>query len=284
MSQADLGGVARAICDAHGYDLVDRVGAGAFKETFRATMPNGTTQALKVFQQVNSPERTEREIDAMVRCDHPNIAKLSSVDAFDFAGDSYLYSLEEYLPGGNLTERAASLLSVDETYAMGETLVDAVSHISSHDLVHRDLKPDNIMFRADGTTPVIVDFGLVRDLSGTSITGTWLVRGPGSPYFAAPEQLNNEKELIDWRTDQFALGIVLALCTFGYHPYAELSDSPGQTVERTAQRSGPTQRFIEESTSGGLPALVHMVAPYPIGRFRTPENLAQAWQEQRSTR
>jgi hypothetical protein len=60
MPQANLHSVARVICDAHGYDLIEQVGAGAFKQTFHVRMPDGTPRALKVFQQVNSPERTER--------------------------------------------------------------------------------------------------------------------------------------------------------------------------------------------------------------------------------
>jgi serine/threonine protein kinase len=262
--------------------MVGRVGAGAFKETFHVRMPEGTSQALKVFQQVNSTERTQRELDAMIRCDHPNIGSFSSVDTFLIDDEEHLYTLEEYLSGGTLDQRVTgTTLSPEETQTLGEILISAVSHIADLDLVHRDLKPENIMFREDGTTPVVVDFGLVRDLSSTSITKTWLVRGPGTPYFAAPEQLNNEKELIDWRTDQFALGVLLAECTFGYHPFSEEGDSAAQTVEHTAQRNGPTERFKTDAFDSGLPALVSMVAPWPVERFRTPEALTQGWEGQR---
>lgn len=281
MSQASLQNVAAAICAERGFTLVGRVGAGAFKETFEVRMPDGAPQALKVFQQANSPERTQREIEAMVLCDHPNIGKLSSIDAFRAGGRNYLFSLEEYLSGGTLTQRVANgPLSVDEVKTLGELLISAVAHIASHGLVHRDLKPDNIMFREDGATPVIVDFGLVRDLSNTSLTQTWMAMGPGTPYYAAPEQLTNDKELIDRRTDQFALGVLLTECAFGYHPFCEEGDAPGKVVERVAQRAGPAQHFETDAISNGLPALVRMVAPWPVGRFRTPERLAEAWREQ----
>ena len=276
--------VAEAICDANGYDLVERVGAGAFKETFHVHMLNGDSRALKVFQQVNSSERTEREIEAMVRCDHPNIGKLFSVDGCQVGGEDYLFSLEEYLPGGNLTQRVAGgLLSTPEAQVLGETLISAVEHIASHGLVHRDLKPDNIMFREDGVTPMIVDFGLVRDLSSTSLTRTWVAMGPGTPYYAAPEQLTNSKELIDWRTDQFALGILLTECTLGYHPYSEEGDDSTRIVERVVQRNGPTDRLKAAVSERGLPALIRMTASWPVERFRTPVDLAQGWQEQEVT-
>ncbi len=281
MSQADLGSVAEGICDTHGYHLVARVGRGAFKETFHARMPDGESRALKVFQQANSPERTEREIEAMLQCDHHKIGKLFSVDTYDIGGNDYLFSLEEYLSGGTLTERIAKgSLPSSEAYNLGKTLISAVAHVASHELVHRDLKPDNIMFREDRVTPVIVDFGLVRDLSSTSLTQTWIAMGPGTPYYAAPEQLTNDKELIDWRTDQFALGVLLAECVLGYHPYSETGDATARIIERVAQREGPTDRCKADVAKAGLPAITRMSAAWPIRRFRTPQDLNDAWLEQ----
>lgn len=135
------------------------------------------------------------------------------------------------------------------------------------------------MFRAGGSTPVIVDFGLVRDLVNTSLTQTWLMRGPGTPFFAPAEQLRNEKAMIDWRSDQFSLGVVVALSAFGFHPYQEDGTSPTQTVEHVAERSAPTGRFLDAATQSGMPYLVRMTAPWPVERFRTPEELERAWHE-----
>lgn len=282
MSQARLESVAGIICKENGYDLVKKVGVGAFKETFHVLLGDGTSMALKVFQQVNSPERTQREIEAMTRCDHPNIGKLSSVDTFQVGEKNYLFSLEEYLAGGTLTQRVEDeTLDIEEANSIGESLISAVAHIASHELVHRDLKPDNIMFQEDKVTPMIVDFGLVRDLSGTSLTKTWVPIGPGTPYYAAPEQLTNNKELIDWRTDQFALGVLLTECTFGYHPYSDSGDDMSQILERVAQRNGPTKRLEADAVDNDLTALVRMVASWPVARYRTPHELAYAWNNQR---
>jgi serine/threonine protein kinase len=201
---------ARAICSNRHYDFIEFKGEGTFKETFHVRLENGESAALKVCRPGLASERTDREIDAMVRCTHPNIARLLSVDSFEFQNERYLFLIEEYLSGGTLTERLQtfSFLSRAELLNLGNVLISALSKIASEGLVHRDIKPDNIMFRADGITPVIVDFGIVRDLASSSLTGTWQMRGPGTPYYAAPEQLNNEKQMIDWRTDQFALGIL----------------------------------------------------------------------------
>ena len=277
-----LAEVAQAFCAASGHLFVGAVGAGAFKETFHIVLPSGEPQALKVFQVGFSPERTSRELSAMQRCSHPNIARLTAIAGFYYDGVQYLLSVEEFLSGGTLTARLTrSLLSRSEARDIGGQLVSAVAHIASQDLVHRDIKPDNILFRPDGMTPVIVDFGLVRDLVGTSLTQTWLMRGPGTPLFAPPEQLRNEKMLIDWRSDQFSLGIVMALSAFGFHPYEDEANTPAQIVERVAERGPHTPRFLDAAIQSGMSFLVRMTAPWPVERFRIPDDLERAWQEAR---
>jgi serine/threonine protein kinase len=143
--------------------------------------------------------------------------------------------------------------------------------------VHRDIKPENIMFRADGVTPVLVDFGLVRDLGEESLTQTWMLHGPGTPFYSAPEQLQNRKELIDWRTDQFSLGVVLGVCGFGRHPFADVGEPKPRTVQRVIERGKATDMFVEWTKQHGLEALVRMTAAWPVQRFRTPERLRSAW-------
>ena len=276
-----LRAVARAFCDTHGHKFVDRVGVGGFKETFHVILATGESQALKVYQPGFSPERTSREISAMQRCSHPNIAKLSSISMFYYEGAQYLLSLEEFLDGGTLSARVErGLLSRDEIRAIGPQLMSAVAHIASHGLVHRDLKPENILFRADAATPVIVDFGIVRDLLDTSLTRSWLIQGPGTPFFAPPEQLRNEKAMIDWRSDQFSLGIVLTLAAFGFHPYAEDGATPQHVVERVANRGPQAARFLDAANGAGMPVLIRMTAAWPVERFRTPDELQRAWAEE----
>src|SRR5262249_941928 len=159
--------------------------------------------ALKLYKQGASSRRSQREIDAMRRCEHPNIARLLRVETFEYSAEEFIVTIEEFLPGGTLTDLGQ--IDVPTCLEIGKQLIAAIKHISSLGLVHRDLKPDNIMFRSDRKTPVIVDFGVVRDLLDTSLTPSWAARGPGTPFFAAPEQLNNEKHQIDWRADQFSL-------------------------------------------------------------------------------
>lgn len=282
MKNAELELVAREVCHAHGYRFGRYVSEGAFKATYQVFLPDNLSLAVKVFKPGFSPERTAREIDAMQQFDHPSIGRLIAIDMFVSTQGEHLISVEEYLGGGTLTDRMnRSMLSRSEVLTLGSTLIEAVGCIARQDLVHRDLKPDNIIFRSDGFTPVIVDFGIVRDLQSSSLTQSFLPSGPCTPYFAAPEQLNNTKDLIDWRTDQFALGVLLSIACTNMHPYAHVDDSQLSVCDRVAARSMQSTQFVEWATAMDLPALVQMTEAWPINRYRTPEALAQAWNSQR---
>jgi len=267
--------VALAICEKNGYLFGGPAGEGAFKHTFRVEI-GGVPRALKLFKEPPT-ERSTREIQAMIRCDHVNVAKLVAVDKISLDASIVYYQIEEYLSGGTLTDRVGRL-DASTISGLAVALSGALHHIGSHDLVHRDLKPDNIMFRdSSNAHPVIVDFGLVRDLSATSLTATWQMRGPGSPFFAAPEQLNNEKELIKSWTDQFGLGVTLAYSLFQVHPYAHPGDSAAAIVARVADRQRPSAAFIAACASTGLHALTRMVLPFPVQRYLTTNDLMNAW-------
>lgn len=279
MQHDDLEQAARKICQKRGAQFVELVGEGTFKQTFRVVGADGHLLALKLYKAVSSSGRDQREIRAMQRCKHKNIARLISVDTYRYGGEKFLALTEEFLPGGTLTSKGR--LDVAECLLLGAPLIDALAHMASLYLVHRDIKPDNIMFRADGTTPVITDFGIVRDLSESSITPTWAARGPGTPFFASPEQLNNQKSLTDWRSDQFALGVVLAYVTLGDHPYRTPGIPDQEVVDRVSARNRPAEQFTTGANTAGLPVLTRMVAAWPVDRYRKPERLAQAWRNQR---
>jgi serine/threonine protein kinase len=282
MSKLNLESVARAICTDGGHRFHDGIAEGSFKETFLIEDAKGTRLALKVLKPGASPERSDREVDAMRRCAHRNIGALMVLAEFDHAGQKYTYLIEEFMDGGTLEDRLkAGPLDRNDTIALGDLLISAVAHIAEQRLVHRDLKPANIMFRKEGGEPVVVDFGIVRDLAKTSLTKTYLGMGPGTPFFAPAEQLNNEKNLIDWRADQFALGVVLSVAHLGLHPYQEPGDDPGRIIGRVAARSGPTAKFSAGVAASHLPVLEKMVASWPVNRVRTPQTLLESWKAQR---
>jgi len=282
MPQISCEEVARRFCGNERLTFIKPVGSGSFKETFLVETGSRELLALKVYKPGSSSERSNREIEAMRRCSHDNIAKLYNTTAFEVNDGEYLISLEEFLPGGTLTNRVAERgpLTAMETRQIGQSLINALAHIAVLGLVHRDLKPDNVMFRSDRLTPVIVDFGLVRDLNAISLTQTWLIRGPGTPLFAPAEQLLNQKAMIDWRADQFSLAVSLSIATFGFHPYSEPMDLPPAIVDRVAIRGALSTRFRAAAEQSNLAALITMAEPWPVRRFRTPADLAGAWSAQ----
>ena len=259
--------------------FVGRVGEGTFKQTFQVAGSDSNPLALKLYKTASPSERDQREIRSMLRCRHSNIARLFSVETYSHNAQKILAITEEYLPGGTLTSKGQ--LTVSQCQAIGMQLIEAVSHLAHLRLVHRDIKPDNIMFRLDGKAAVLTDFGVVRDLAESSITPTWAPRGPGTPFFSAPEQLKNEKGLIDWRTDQFSLGVVLAQVTFGEHPYRIGGASDWDVVDRVSSRQQPADWFAKRAVEFGLASLIRMVAPWPVDRYRKPELLEQSWREQK---
>jgi len=280
--QIDLQDVARSICSEGGLTLRGFVGGGRFKKVFRAMSENGEEFALKV---VEEPAlRTFREIRALQRCDHPNIARLFHFGRHNFQGTRFDFMLEEFLAGGTLSEHLEQQgrLDNESTLSIGENLIDAISHLASLQLVHRDIKPDNIMFRERNISPILVDFGIVRDLAATSLTHSWLARGPGTPYFASPEQLSNQKRLIDWRTDQFSLGVVLCFARFGLHPYQHRNEPEFSrfTVERVARRGNRNNSVLTQLHATGLYCLEKMTHVWPVERYRLPENLLEDWRNQ----
>jgi serine/threonine protein kinase len=167
-------------------------------------------------------------------------------------------------------------LPPDVAKSYGLDLAEAILHLKSLDLVHRDIKPDNIMFRQNDDRPVLVDLGIVRDLSLDSLTQSWVARGPGTPYFSSPEQLNNEKHLVDWRSDQFSLGIVLSISSLGKHPYEFLSGSPEAVINAVANREPLPSTFKSEIQQVGLEFVSVMVEPWPIRRYQTPDEMIEA--------
>jgi serine/threonine protein kinase len=271
---------AAAICNSRRLSLLSEVGEGAFKYTFHCQASDGQSFALKLYRHGAADARTQREVQAITKCCHPGVARFVLIDVYAYGSERYVYSLEEFLSGGTLSQLIGrQLLPVERLRQLALSLVDSIAHIAALELVHRDIKPDNIMFRHHGGPPVLVDFGLVRDLNQTSLTKTWLPHGPGTPFFAPPEQLNNEKAMIDWRSDQYSLGVTLAMATFGRHPYHLDGLHDGQVVDRVAKREPLNPEFVKAVNSHGIGALSKMVAPWSVERYRTPETLRNAWEQ-----
>ena len=278
LRSCELEHIARGICSDNNHNYVRFIAAGAFKETYQI-QDDKIYYALKVFKANNQTERIDREIDAMKRLNSQNIACLHKVDSYICPSGTFLYLYEEYLPGGTLTEmmNRNGCITKKGILSIGRDLITALEATYNERIVHRDIKPDNIMFRGEQTEAVLVDFGLVRDLDAASLTQAHHQRGPGTALYSSPEQLNNQKPLIDWRSDQFSLGITLCEAMLGVHPFD--SGNIFSTIDRVSSMKSCNKTTMEHLTDLGLEPLIKMIEPWPIKRFRKPCQLWESWNE-----
>lgn len=257
-----------------GYRLNHLLGEGSFKVCFAATAEDGTDVAFKVLKPHTEIVRTQRELAAMHKCDHPNIARCLDSGAVTVNAARIDYVVEERFEAGSLRDQlVAGLLSRAVVIDIGTQLIDAIAHIRKHDLVHRDIKPDNIMFSRDGR-PVLTDFGIVRALTETSLTATASPYGLGTPSYMPAEQFFNRKQMINWRADQFALGVTLGVAGLGLHPFG---DTLRRQVDTISQNERPSGEFVTAARERGLPVLIRMVQPYPVQRYAEPSLLKEDW-------
>ncbi|MGO1072013.1 serine/threonine-protein kinase [Lysobacter sp. CA199] len=275
-SAIDLRSVAAEICRQYSLEFLGDLGQGAFKSAFlvRQSMEK---VALKLSIISDDTERLEREALALMGCSHRSIATLRHAFAADAQGHLTWVVIEDFIPGGTLEKRLLERkVSSEEVRYIGLCLADVLHHLHERRLVHRDIKPANILFDDDGQTPVLTDFGVVRMLDKPSLTRDFVGLGPGTPAYAAPEQLNNEKHLIDWRTDQFGLAVVLAECLLGHHPFMEGGGDIRRAIMSVASRAHLPPTPAKTLNDLGFQALVSALSAWPISRFRTPPDFIAA--------
>lgn len=156
-------------------------------------------------------DRFLREARIVASLSHRNI-----VTVFDVGSHAdYHYMAMELLPGGDLTTKLKGELSLETGIAYIKDIAEGLHYAGSKNLIHRDIKPDNIMFAEDGRA-VITDFGIARDGSTESnmtIAGTVI----GTPQYMSPEQASAEP--VDHRTDLYSLGIILYQMLVGRPPF-----------------------------------------------------------------
>ncbi len=268
--------VATQICARLGATLDRYLGAGAHKLAFLASL-KGQPIALKLAE-INTTVsgRFEREVAALRSCSHPAIARLEFISTERVDAIDYCVIGEEFLAGGTLLERLQEgRLPPPEIRQLGIDLAGAIAHLHERNLVHRDIKPANVLFRSAGA-PVLTDFGIVRMVGEPSLTHDFIPQGPGTPLYASPEQLNNDKALIDWRADQFGLSLVLAECVLGRPAFALPGQSLRDAVVAVASRNYLPEQSRQELEAAGYTALAKSLSPWPVQRFRRPADFLEA--------
>lgn len=159
-------------------------------------------------------ERFDRELEIYEKFKHiSGITKVTRVESY--GTDTIIF--EEYIPGNTLTDITGRYeKDADAITQLIKDIIMILAPIWKERYVHRDLKPENIIITPNGS-PVVIDFGIARDLDAASITGTgWQ---PKSWRFAAPEQFSGDKTQISYRTDFFSLGLLAYALYFQRLPF-----------------------------------------------------------------
>jgi len=202
-----------------GYEIFGELGRGAMGVVYKArdTTLNRDV-ALKVIADPTASAtrliRFRQEAEAVAKLQHPNIIQIFEV-GFE-KGVSFLAL--EYVDGGTLKSRTAGVPQPPREAALiMETLARAVQHAHDRRILHRDLKPHNVLITSTGVLKV-ADFGLARSLDITSgITAT--TDFVGTPAYMAPEQVQHQTDKIGPPTDGYALGVILYELLSGGVPF-----------------------------------------------------------------
>ncbi|SOJ54610.1 Serine/threonine-protein kinase PknL [Mycobacterium simulans] len=205
----------------------ERVGSPSGMGECWRIVQNGAVKACKVITRAYEPERFEREVEAMQRIDSPRVVRVFGRGKLTTADDGkeHPYFLSEFLEGGDVREHidAGNQPEDGQLRAFTLAVLEGVEELHRASVVHRDLKPDNIiLLNGDWTKPVIIDLGLARLIDLSTVTvypwigGTWT--------YMAPEQLRAERAFD--RTDIWAVAVIVAELASGQHPFWRAEPHP----------------------------------------------------------
>jgi tRNA A-37 threonylcarbamoyl transferase component Bud32 len=259
------------------YQLMERLGQGAMAQVYRAHAPvSDTDVAVKILHSHLTGDegleaRFRREAQAAASLDHPNI-----IAVLDYGSDGELsYLVMELVDGPSLKtvlQQRDKPLAPEEAVRLVAALADALEHAHQQGVVHRDVKPSNVLLR-DGRldSPVLTDFGVARMVEATVVTasGTTL----GTPTYMAPEQ--GEGKPGDGRSDVYALGVILYELLTGRPPFD--AESPYALILRHIHTPPPSPRTLRPALSSALEAVIlRALAKEPEARYPTAAAFAAA--------
>ena len=204
--------------DIAGFKVKRKIGQGGMATAYLAEQESlGREVVLKVLdkRERDTDETIERFLNEgriIASLNHPHIITIYDIGQ----NDGQVYLSMEYVEGGDLKQRLAKqTLTPPDALAIIEKVATGLEAAHAKGIVHRDVKPGNILFRRDGT-PLLSDFGIAKQLSADSdLTSTGMFLG--SPNYMAPEQ--SEASPIDGRADIYSLGVIFYEMVTGRRPY-----------------------------------------------------------------
>jgi len=259
-----------------GYQILGKLGAGAMAIVYKAKQLSlNRTVAIKVLPRrfSENPEYVERfykEGRAAGKLNHNNIVQ--AIDVGEAGG--YHYFVMEYVEGKTIHEDIASgkVYSEDEAIDIIIQVAHALQHAHNLGLIHRDVKPKNIMINSAGIVK-LADMGLARETTDIETAKTEKGRAYGTPYYIAPEQIRGEID-IDGRADIYGLGATLYHMLTGRVPF--MADDPSDVMRKHLKEQLTPPDHINTRLSAGISEVIEvMMAKDKHDRYNNIEELLE---------
>ena len=260
------------------YEVEREIGRGGNARIFLATDSSGRRVALKILHPELlisvAADRFLREIRLASRLSHPHIAQILDSGEHDWL----VYYVMSYVEGSTLRERldTVSQLGVPETMRFACDVLDALDHAHGHGIIHRDVKPANVVLSSYGA--VLLDFGIARAVAvsgNDQLTRSGIAVGTSS--YMSPEQISAVKD-IDHRCDLYSLGCVLYECMAGQPPFVNRNEAV--VLQLHLSEPPPDVRTLRPDTPPYLAAAIaKALAKNPADRWPTAIAMREALAE-----
>jgi hypothetical protein len=257
-----------------GYEVLEELGRGGMGVVYKARQIGlDRVVALKMIlsgshASADQLVRFRTEAEAIARLQHPNIVQVHEVGEHE--GRPF-FSME-FFPGGSLEKKLAGTpLPPPEAARLAEVLARAMHAAHRQQVIHRDLKPGNVMLAEDGT-PKVTDFGLAKKLDDVGQTGSNAVLG--TPSYMAPEQAGGKSKDIGPLADVYALGAILYECLTGRPPFK--AATPLDTILQVVSDEPVPPRQLQSKVPRDLETIcLKCLQKDPRKRYPSAEELAE---------
>ena len=262
------------------YELGEEIGRGGMGIVYRARDRRlKRTVAIKVLPpelafRSDIRSRFLREAETAAQLGHPNIVPIYSVDE----AEGLVFFVMTYIAGANLAKRLheKGVLDTDDVRRIMCEVASALAYAHERGVVHRDIKPDNILLDSDSGRAMVTDFGIARAVDSSSgdnrLTATGMAIG--TPAYMSPEQAAGERE-IDGRSDLYALGIVAYQMLCGEPPFTAGS-TPAMLVKHISERPTPIEQRRADCPEDLARSVMMLLEKDPANRFPDAASLVKA--------
>lgn len=259
------------------YRVLRELGKGGMGVVYLAVRDDGAFRknvAIKLLRgDAVTPEFVERfrnERQVLANFDHPNIARI--LDGGDTT-DGMPFYVMEYVEGRPLDKYCdEDKLNLNDRLRLFQKLCGALEYLHQNHVIHRDLKPGNILVSREGVVKLL-DFGIAKQLGPASLELTTAEGTPLTPAYASPEQFSGRA---DERSDIYTLGVILYLMLTGKLPDQGTVQPPSQSVREDVQRTQETTKQLKKRIMGDLDLVVlKAMHREPKQRYGSAQALAE---------